>query len=68
MRLPQSGSGKTITTSAAETSSPSRRRHLPRTGTAKLRVRLIDSVGETAPGAVGATEDGQPRDGDNPLV
>ena len=30
-------------------------------GTAKLRVRMIDSVGYMVAGAVGATEDGAPR-------
>lgn len=58
--LPQSGSGKTIMTSEpkfvpeeAVTVSPD--------GKTNLSVRLIDSVGYMIPGAVGATEDGQPR-------
>lgn len=58
--LPQSGSGKTIMTTEpkfvpeeAVTISPD--------GTARLQVRLIDSVGYMVEGAVGVTEDGEPR-------
>ncbi len=58
--LPQSGSGKTITTSEPKFI-PEQAVEISPDGTAKLRVRLIDSVGYMVPGAVGATEDGQPR-------
>ena len=58
--LPQSGSGRTIMTSEpkfvpeeAVESSPD--------GTAKLSVRMIDSVGYMVNGAVGAEENGVPR-------
>ena len=58
--LPQSGSGRTIMTSepkfvpeVAVVISPD--------GTARLRIRMIDSVGYMVDGAVGAEEDGVPR-------
>ncbi len=58
--LPQSGSGKTIMT-AEPKFVPEEAVEISPDGTARLRVRMIDSVGYMIPGAVGATEDGQPR-------
>ena len=58
--LPQSGSGKTITTSEPKFI-PEQAVEISPDGAARLRVRLIDSVGYMVPGAVGAEEDGQPR-------
>ena len=58
--LPQSGSGKTITTSEPKFI-PENGVEICPDGATKLRVRLIDSVGYMVPGAVGAEEDGQPR-------
>ena len=58
--LPQSGSGKTITTSEPKFI-PEQAVEISPDGETRLRVRLIDSVGYMVPGAVGATEDGQPR-------
>ena len=58
--LPQSGSGKTITTSEP-TFIPEQAVEISPDGEARLRVRLIDSVGYMVSGAVGAEEDGQPR-------
>ncbi len=58
--LPQSGSGKTIMTSEPKFV-PEEAVEISPDGTAKLRVRMIDSVGYMVDGAVGATEDGQPR-------
>ncbi len=58
--LPQSGSGKTITTSEPKFVPEEAVEILP-DGATKLRIRLIDSVGYMVPGAVGATEDGAPR-------
>lgn len=58
--LPQCGSGKTITT-AEPKFVPEEAVEISPDGTAKLSVRLIDSVGYLVPGAVGATEDGKPR-------
>ena len=58
--LPQSGSGRTIMTSEPKFV-PEEAVEISPDGKARLRVRLIDSVGYMIPGAVGATEDGQPR-------
>lgn len=58
--LPQSGSGKTIMTSEPKFV-PEEAVEISPDGTAKLRVRIIDSVGYMVPGAVGAEEDGSPR-------
>lgn len=58
--LPQSGSGKTITTSEPKFV-PEEAVEISPDGTTKLRVRMIDSVGYMVDGAVGAEEDGVPR-------
>ena len=58
--LPQSGSGKTIMTSEPKFV-PEEAVQISPDGTAKLRVRMIDSVGYMVDGAVGADEDGVPR-------
>ena len=58
--LPQSGSGRTIMT-AEPKFVPEDAVEISPDGTAKLSVRLIDSVGYMVQGAIGATEDGQPR-------
>ena len=58
--LPQSGSGKTIMTSEPKFV-PEEAVEISPDGKAKLRVRMIDSVGYMIPGAVGAEEDGTPR-------
>ena len=58
--LPQSGSGKTIMTSEPKFV-PEEAVEISPDGVAKLRVRMIDSVGYMVDGAVGAEEDGQPR-------
>lgn len=58
--LPQSGSGRTIMT-AEPKFVPEEAVQISPDGTATLSVRLIDSVGYMVNGAIGATEDGQPR-------
>ena len=58
--LPQSGSGKTIMTSEPKFV-PEEAVEISPDGTARLRVRMIDSVGYMVSGAVGAEEDGTPR-------
>lgn len=58
--LPQSGSGRTIMT-AEPKFVPEEAVEISPDGTARLRIRMIDSVGYMVPGAVGADEDGQPR-------
>ncbi len=58
--LPQSGSGKTIMTSEPKFV-PEEAVEICPDGKAKLRVRMIDSVGYMVAGAVGAEEDGAPR-------
>lgn len=58
--LPQSGSGRTIMTSEPKFV-PEEAVEISPDGTAKLRIRMIDSVGYMVPGAVGATEDGVAR-------
>lgn len=58
--LPQSGSGKTITTSEPKFI-PENAVEISPDGQTKLRVRLIDSVGYMVAGAIGAQENGQPR-------
>lgn len=58
--LPQSGSGRTIMT-AEPKFVPEEAVEISPDGTAKLSVRLIDSVGYMVRGAIGADEDGQPR-------
>ena len=58
--LPQSGSGKTIMTSEPKFV-PEEAVQISPDGTAKLRVRMIDTVGYMVDGAVGADEDGVPR-------
>ena len=58
--LPQSGSGRTIMTSEPKFV-PEEAVDISPDGTARMRVRLIDSVGYMVEGAVGAEEDGVPR-------
>ncbi len=58
--LPQSGSGRTIMT-AEPKFVPEEAVEITPDGTARLSVRLIDSVGYLVDGAIGATENGQPR-------
>lgn len=58
--LPQSGSGKTITTSEPKFI-PEQAVEISPEGNTHLRVRLIDSVGYMIPGAIGGEENGQPR-------
>ena len=58
--LPQSGSGRTIMTSEPKFI-PEEAVEISPDGTAKLRVRMIDTVGYMVDGAVGAEEDGVPR-------
>ncbi len=58
--LPQSGSGRTIMTSEPKFV-PEEAVEISPDGTARLRVRMIDSVGYMVDGAVGAEEDGAPR-------
>ncbi len=58
--LPQSGSGRTIMTSEPKFV-PEEAIEISPDGTARLRVRMIDSVGYMVDGAVGASEDGIPR-------
>lgn len=58
--LPQSGSGRTITT-AEPKFIPEDAVEISPDGTTALSIRLIDSVGYLIPGAIGAEEDGNPR-------
>lgn len=58
--LPQSGSGKTIMTSEPKFV-PEEAVEISPDGTARLRVRMIDSVGYMVDGAMGAMEDGKER-------
>lgn len=58
--LPQCASGKTIMT-AEPKFVPEEAVEVSPDGTAKLRIRMIDSVGYMIPGAMGAQEDGKPR-------
>ena len=58
--LPQSGSGRTIMTSEPKFV-PEEAVEICPDGTARLSIRMIDSVGYMVDGAVGATEDGQSR-------
>lgn len=58
--LPQSGSGKTIMT-AEPKFVPEEAVEISPDGKAKLRLRMIDSVGYMVDGAVGAEEEGKPR-------
>ena len=58
--LPQSGSGKTIMTSEPKFV-PEEAVEISPDGTARLSVRMIDSVGYMVDGAKGAEEDGVPR-------
>ena len=58
--LPQSGSGKTIMTSEPKFV-PEEAVEISPDGTARLRIRMIDSVGYMVDGATGAEEDGVPR-------
>ena len=58
--LPQSGSGKTIMTSEPKFV-PEEAVEISPDSTARLRIRMIDSVGYMVDGAVGAEEDGMPR-------
>ena len=58
--LPQCGSGKTIMT-AEPKFVPEEAVEISPDGKTKLSVRLIDSVGYMVPGALGATENGEPR-------
>ncbi len=58
--LPQSGSGKTIMTSEPKFV-PEEAVEISPDGAARLRIRMIDSVGYMVDGAVGAEEDGMPR-------
>ena len=58
--LPQSSSGRTIMTSEPKFV-PEEAVEISPDGTARLRVRMIDSVGYMVDSAVGAMEDGNPR-------
>ena len=58
--LPQSGSGRTIMTSEPKFV-PEEAVEISPDGTAKMRIRMIDSVGYMVDGAVGAEENGVPR-------
>ena len=58
--LPQSGSGRTIMTSEPKFV-PEEAVEISPDGTARVRIRMIDSVGYMVEGAMGAEEDGQPR-------
>ncbi len=58
--LPQSGSGRTIMTSEPKFV-PEEAMEISPDGTARMRVRFIDTVGYMVEGAVGAEEDGTPR-------
>ena len=58
--LPQSGSGRTITTSEPKFV-PEDAVEISPDGTVQLGIRMIDSVGYMVDGAVGAEEDGVPR-------
>ena len=58
--LPQSGSGRTIMTSEPKFI-PEEAVEICPDGKAKLRVRMIDSVGYLIPGAAGVEEEGLPR-------
>ena len=58
--LPQCGSGRTIMT-AEPKFVPEEAVEVSPDGTARLRIRMIDSVGYMIPGAMGAEEDGKPR-------
>lgn len=58
--LPQSSSGRTIMTSEPKFV-PEEAVEISPDGTARMRVRIIDSVGYMIPGAVGAEEEGVPR-------
>ena len=58
--LPQSGSGRTIMTSEPKFV-PEGAVEISPDGKARLRVRMIDSVGYMVNGAVGAEEEGVPR-------
>jgi len=58
--MPQSGNGKTITTTEPKFI-PAEAVELDVESTLRLRVRLVDCVGYLVPGALGDQEDGQPR-------
>ncbi len=58
--MPQSGTGKTITTTEPKFI-PAKAAVLSFNGGINLRVRLVDCVGYLVPGAVGHTEDGEAR-------
>lgn len=58
--LPQCGSGKTIMT-AEPKFVPEEAVEITPDGQTRLSIRLIDSVGYMIPGAIGATENGEPR-------
>lgn len=58
--LPQSGSGKTIMTSEPKFV-PEEAVEITPDDNARLRIRMIDSVGYMVDGAVGALEEGKPR-------
>lgn len=58
--MPQSGSGKTITTTEPKFI-PAEAVSLQVESSVRLRVRLVDCVGYLVPGALGNEEDGRPR-------
>lgn len=58
--MPQSGSGKTITTTEPKFV-PAEAANLQMPGNMKCRVRLVDCVGYLVPGALGHAEDGKSR-------
>jgi len=58
--MPQSGTGRTITTTEPKFI-PAASAGISLDDGANLRVRLVDCVGYMVPGAVGDTEDGEPR-------
>lgn len=58
--MPQSGTGRTVTTTEPKFV-PAEAAEVSFSGNMQLRVRLIDCVGYMIPGAVGHKEDGKPR-------
>jgi len=58
--MPQSASGKTVMTTEPKFV-PEEAVHISFEDGTKMRVRMVDSVGYTVPGAMGTEEDGAPR-------
>lgn len=63
--MPQSGTGKTITTTEPKFI-PAEAVKLDLSGNVNLKVRLVDCVGYLVPGAIGHMEDGEARMVDTP--